>query len=95
VLIPRLGINGAAAASSISYALTALLTLVVFSRISGRGWFETLVIRPSDIAALLRAARSTIARLRGRRDTGERPGGPGSDSAAEIVIGEHQPGEAP
>lgn len=95
VLIPRLGINGAAAASSISYALTALLTLVVFSRISGRGWFETLVIRPSDIAALVRAARSTIARLRGRRETGDRPGGPGSDSAAEIVIGEHQPGEEP
>jgi O-antigen/teichoic acid export membrane protein len=95
-LIPRMGINGAAASSSISYALTALLTLAVFSRLSGRGWFETLVIRPSDIAALVRAARATFGRMRGRReDGGGRPGGPGSDSAAEMVIGEREPGEEP
>ena len=35
VLIPAYGIRGAAAASSLSYFVTAALTLVVFHRLSG------------------------------------------------------------
>ena len=68
ILIPRYGINGAAASSSISYVLTAVLTLVVFRRLSGRGWVETLVIRrtrPRGAAAARAAA--VVGRLRGRR----------------------------
>lgn len=92
VLIPRYGIVGAAAASSVSYLVTAVLTLVVFHRMSGRGWFETLVIRRSDMVALVGALRAGVARIRGRR------GGPlvglrGGPDAAGQIIDEREPGE--
>lgn len=92
VLIPRYGIDGAAAASSVSYFVTAALTLVVFHRMSGRGWLETLVIRRSDMVALIGTLRAGVARLRRRR------GGPlvglrGGEGAAGQIIDEHEPGE--
>jgi O-antigen/teichoic acid export membrane protein len=91
ILVPRFGINGAAASSSISYGLTALLTLVVFRRLSGRGIAETLIIRRSDLRALWATLGAGVGRLRGRRT------GPfglrGGDEAAELVIGEREPGE--
>ena len=92
VLIPRFGINGAAASSSISYILTAALTMAVFRRLSGRGIVETLVIRRSDVTALLRTGRAALERVRGQR-TGPLIGLRGGDEAAEIVIGEREPGE--
>ena len=52
-----MSINGAALASSISYVVTAVVTLVVFRRLSGRGWLETIVVRPSDLRAVGRAVR--------------------------------------
>jgi O-antigen/teichoic acid export membrane protein len=91
VLIPRFGIVGAAAASSISYGVTALVTLAVFRRLSGRGWAETLVVRRSDIRAIVWAVVALRSRLRGRRHA------PltlhGGSTAADLVIGEHEPGE--
>jgi O-antigen/teichoic acid export membrane protein len=51
LLIPRLGINGAALASSVSYSVSAVLTLAVFLRVSGRGLGETLILQRSDLAA--------------------------------------------
>ncbi|MEO8570960.1 MAG: polysaccharide biosynthesis C-terminal domain-containing protein [Chloroflexota bacterium] len=92
VLIPRFGIVGAAAASSISYVVTALMTLVVFHRLSGRGWAETLVIRRSDLIALLGAGRAGVARLRGRR-RGPLIGLRGGADAASQIIDEREPGE--
>jgi len=62
ILIPRLGINGAAISSSISYGLTALVTLVIFTRLSGQGWLETLVIRPADVRAAGRRVINAAAR---------------------------------
>ncbi|MGK2849432.1 MAG: hypothetical protein ACSLFN_00745, partial [Candidatus Limnocylindrales bacterium] len=94
VLIPIHGIRGAAAASSVSYLVTALITLVVFHRLSGRGWAETLVIRRSDIAALVRALRAIVDRLRGRR-AGPLVGLRGGDDAADTIISEREPGEEP
>jgi O-antigen/teichoic acid export membrane protein len=91
ILVPRFGINGAAASSSISYGLTALLTLAVFRRLSGRGVAETLIIRRSDLRALWAVLAAIVGRLRGRRT------GPfglrGGDTAAELVLGEREPGE--
>ncbi|MFL5679357.1 MAG: polysaccharide biosynthesis C-terminal domain-containing protein [Chloroflexota bacterium] len=92
ILIPRYGIVGAAAASSISYAVTAVLTLAVFRRLSGRGLAETLVLRVSDVHAVTRSIGALGDRLRGRR------GGPlvglrGGGAAAELVMGEREPGE--
>jgi O-antigen/teichoic acid export membrane protein len=92
VLIPIYGISGAAAASSISYIATALMTLVVFRRLSGRGWGETLVIRRSDMIALLGALRAGAARLRGRR-RGPIVGLRGGPAAADQIIEEREPGE--
>ena len=92
LLIPRFGINGAAAGSSISYGLTAGLTLVVFRRLSGRGVVETLVVRRSDLVALRRTGEAVIDRLRGRR-TGPLIGLRGGDEAAEQLMGEREPGE--
>lgn len=94
VLIPIHGIRGAAAASSLSYLVTALITLVVFHRLSGRGWAETLIIRRSDIAALVRALRAIVDRLRGRR-AGPLVGLRGGDDAADTIISEREPGEEP
>jgi O-antigen/teichoic acid export membrane protein len=92
LLIPRFGINGAAASSSISYILTAGLTLIAFRRLSGRGVIETLVVRRSDLAALRRTGLAAIDRLRGRR-TGPLAWLRGGDETAELVIGEREPGE--
>jgi len=72
VLIPALGISGAAISSSISYGITAVLMVALFLRLSGRGLAETLVLRPSDLRAGLRS-------LRGRK---------GGDGAAEPGPGE-------
>ncbi len=57
LLIPAAGISGAAASSSISYGVTAVLTLAAFRRFSGRGLAETLVLRPRDVTAGLRSLR--------------------------------------
>ncbi|MEA2611831.1 MAG: hypothetical protein QOG32_1557, partial [Chloroflexota bacterium] len=92
VLIPRFGIVGAAAASSISYLITALMTLIVFHRLSGRGWVETLVIRRSDLVAVVGAGRAGVARLRGRR-RGPLIGLRGGPDAASQIIEEREPGE--
>jgi hypothetical protein len=92
VLIPQFGILGAATASSISYGLTALLTLIVFIRLTGRGWAETLIIRRSDVRALVQAMGALVDRARGRRK-GRLVGLRGGGAAAEIVLGEREPGE--
>jgi O-antigen/teichoic acid export membrane protein len=92
ILVPRLGIEGAALSSSISYAVTALLTLVVFRRLSGRGIAETLVIRRSDLRALARATRALGERLT-RQRRGPLVGLRGGGAAAGLVMGEHEPGE--
>jgi O-antigen/teichoic acid export membrane protein len=60
-LIPALDAWGAATASSVSYGLTALLTLVFFQRVTGVGMREALVPRAEDVAdygGLLRLARA-------------------------------------
>ncbi|MBA3779593.1 MAG: polysaccharide biosynthesis C-terminal domain-containing protein [Chloroflexi bacterium] len=92
ILIPRFGITGAAAASSISYFVTAVLTLTIFRRLSGRSLRETLLIRRRDLLAAARATDALLARLMGRRH------GPlrlirGGEGAAKMVIEEHDPGE--
>src|SRR5206468_5982677 len=47
-LIPALDAWGAATASSVSYGLTALLTLVFFQRVTGVGMREALLPRAED-----------------------------------------------
>jgi O-antigen/teichoic acid export membrane protein len=95
ILIPRYGINGAAVASSLSYGLTAVLALVMFQRVSGRGLVETLVVRPADLRAARRAAGSLRDRLAGR---GAVPAVEALDESAaaeldDLVVGTHGPGD--
>jgi O-antigen/teichoic acid export membrane protein len=61
-LIPPFGVAGAAAASSIAYSLSLVLSLTVYSRMSGRGAWEAVVVRSSDLQMYLEAARSLRAR---------------------------------
>lgn len=58
VLIPLAGISGAAIASSISYTVTAGLTVLVFRRMSGRGFAETLIVRRGDLRRVLATLRA-------------------------------------
>lgn len=92
MLIPAYGIRGAAASSSISYIITAALTLIVFHRLSAQSWVETLVVRRSDLLALRRASQALVDRARGRR-RGPLVGLRGGEGAADIVISEREPGE--
>jgi O-antigen/teichoic acid export membrane protein len=92
-LVPAFGINGAAAASSISYVLTAVLTLGVFARLSGRSLRETLLIQTADLSAGRRAVRRLVAWRPGDR-AHPLPEPPGREAAA-VVIEEHDLGDAP
>jgi O-antigen/teichoic acid export membrane protein len=66
LLIPRFGLYGAATASSISYAFTALLTLVVFRRMSGLRIRDAVIVRRDDIVF----ARDALVAFRARRARG-------------------------
>ena len=48
ILIPWLGVPGAAIASSVAYTVSLIATLHWYRRLSGRSIWEALVIRPSD-----------------------------------------------
>lgn len=48
LLIPRMGISGAALASTISYTMTTLVVLIAFMRISGNSLLDTIIIKPQD-----------------------------------------------
>jgi O-antigen/teichoic acid export membrane protein len=64
VLIPQFGLIGAAAAASISYSATALLTVAAFRRLSGRSFAETLLVRRRDVGARASELRSVLGRMR-------------------------------
>jgi O-antigen/teichoic acid export membrane protein len=61
-LIPRMGISGAALASTISYSLTAVVVLVAFLKISGNSWVDTLLLKREDLK-IYRSAFSTARSL--------------------------------
>ena len=53
ILIPRLGINGAALASTLSYSLGTCLVLFIFLRDSNFSLFEVVVPRWDDVTKLV------------------------------------------
>jgi O-antigen/teichoic acid export membrane protein len=61
-LIPPFGVAGAAAASSVAYSLSLVLSLAVYSRMSGRGAWEAILVQGSDLRMYLDAARALRAR---------------------------------
>jgi len=63
LLIPRYGISGAAAASSIVYTCTAAASVWMFKLESGAGLLETLIVKPDDFVRYRRVVDSTLRRL--------------------------------
>jgi O-antigen/teichoic acid export membrane protein len=64
VLIPALGITGAAIASSLSYSVSSLLLLVMFLRMSKLTWRQTMIIQRADwvyIRRMFSRARQHLA----------------------------------
>jgi O-antigen/teichoic acid export membrane protein len=61
-LIPSFGVSGAAAASSIAYGLSLVLSLIVFSRMSGQPAWDAVLVRGSDLRMYVDAARTLRAR---------------------------------
>lgn len=64
VLIPRLGVEGAALASSLGYCAAASALIAFFVRDSGLPPREFLIITRADMRALLAAARGSLPGLR-------------------------------
>ena len=65
ILIPRLGIVGAAISTAVSYSTAALILLTIFVRESGGSLRETVLIRGADLARYPAGLRAAGARLRG------------------------------
>ena len=67
VLISLFGVAGAAAGTSLGYALSLVLTAIVYRRLSGNTLVDTLLPQRSDVGMYLGLARSGLQRLRLRR----------------------------
>ena len=63
VLIPEYGVDGAAAASSVAYTSSMVLTLYFYRRISSRNVWECVLPRPGDAALYAGLAKRVWARL--------------------------------
>ncbi len=76
-LVPRFGINGAAAASSLAYGAHLCAALFAYRAISGRPALPAVIPHPSDARLYVDGARAVLARI-GRRPAaapGARAGG--------------------
>lgn len=62
LLIPRMGISGAALATTIAYTVNAVMKLGIYSHISGVPWTRTLLIPRGDWAMLRRAIPAPATR---------------------------------
>jgi Na+-driven multidrug efflux pump len=63
ILIPKMGIEGAAIGTTVSYSIAAGILFVAFVRESGLPWYSALVINREDVAMwgrLLQGARSAV-----------------------------------
>jgi len=47
-LIPKWGIAGAVFASTVTYIVTTMVVIIVFVKISGKSWYEILLIKKQD-----------------------------------------------
>lgn len=50
ILIPKLGITGAALASSVAYVVDAIVVTIIFLKMSKNSWVDTLVIKREDFS---------------------------------------------
>lgn len=54
LLIPKMGISGAALASTVSYTLVTVVVLIYFLSVSKNSLFDTIVIKPRDLRILVK-----------------------------------------
>lgn len=64
IWIPKLGIEGAALASTVAYTVRFLGTLIIYCKISGNSYADVLIIRKSDFIFYKRYLYSMIKKLR-------------------------------
>ncbi len=70
LLVDRLGLQGAAIATSISYSVTAAALLVLYRRVSGEPIRNALIVRRGDMTAVLTVVRGMRLRRRPQQDPG-------------------------
>jgi O-antigen/teichoic acid export membrane protein len=70
LLIPRFGISGAAAASSIAYSVSFTLTLLYYRRLSGNSVLDCLVVRGADLKLYMDLAKKARQRIVGHAIAG-------------------------
>ena len=63
ILLPRVGIAGAAIASDVAYAINAAVILFIFWRVARLPLRETLLVTRADLSESLRTAGRMVARL--------------------------------
>ncbi len=61
-LIPVFGVPGAAAASSLAYSASFVISLGVYARLSGQHWWGAIAINGADLRLYLLAARFALTR---------------------------------
>lgn len=62
LLIPAIGIEGAAIASISAYAVNAAVILLIFLRVTGRSMLDVLLINRADVTVSVETARTFLAR---------------------------------
>jgi O-antigen/teichoic acid export membrane protein len=62
LLIPRIGINGASIATSISYISFTLMTIIFYTRYTQAHWIDILIIKKSDISQILHFIKGKLHR---------------------------------
>jgi len=66
-LIPRMGIEGAAIATAVSYSTAAIILFVFFLRDSGMAWHDVLILKRRDLQMWRRLATEVLADWRPAR----------------------------
>jgi O-antigen/teichoic acid export membrane protein len=51
-LIPRIGINGASIATSLSYMVFTLMTVIFYTRYTQARWIDLIFIKSTDLAMI-------------------------------------------
>jgi Na+-driven multidrug efflux pump len=63
ILLPQMGIKGAAIASDVAYAINAAVILLIFRRVARLPLRETLLVTRADLAESLSSAKRMVAKV--------------------------------
>jgi O-antigen/teichoic acid export membrane protein len=60
LLVPKMGINGAALASTLAYAIGSLVTILLFVNISGINFIDVIIVKKDDFKLYLKSIREIL-----------------------------------